>query len=62
MVEALVRRIEAMLQAVTLDPASIVLRIAVLEPVRQDEVDDLLVRRTRAQFGLGRAFLRSERR
>ena len=48
MIEALGGRIEAMLQPVTLDPAGVVLGIAVLEPVRQYEVDDLLVRRAGA--------------
>src|SRR5206468_11766684 len=43
-VEALARRVEAGGQAVTRDAAAVVRPVAVLEPVWEDEIDDLVLR------------------
>ena len=47
-VEALARRIEAGAQPVAGQAAAVVRRIAVLEPVGQQEIDDLVLRQPRA--------------
>jgi hypothetical protein len=49
MIEALVRGIEAVRQPVTLDPAAVVLRVAILKPVREKEIDHLVLRKTLAE-------------
>ena len=41
-VEALVRRIEAVIERAALQPAAIIARIAIFEAVGQDEIDDLV--------------------
>src|SRR5687768_8114727 len=58
MVEALVRRVEPGLQRTALQPAAIVPRIAIVEAVGQQEVDDLVLRQPRAIVGGGGRRLR----
>ena len=49
LIEALMRRVEAMLHPVAFDTAGIVFRIAIGEAVRQDKIDDFILRQTIAE-------------
>src|SRR3546814_4001115 len=46
LIKALVRRVEAMIETGSLDPAAVIGGIAILEPVGQEEIDDLVLGRT----------------